>query len=284
MVLPVTQYGTDDEIARPGPSPWTDEQAIATSLGDGWTGSRSQSSGSSSLLDHWVTANQSTAPCDTHAKRKSDRELLLALAELNPLHEKISALLELVERRAAPIANFVISELDARRMHPEWRRALVLAAERVRVPEPNERDALARALIWHGFILSRDMQSQRTVWAALRRVGTLASRNTAALLRPFLDAGNAKERQAALQAIRAIFSTEHEVDSEELHALRARVVALARKYLDPDTLLGGDQIALAANAFLAAKAMGAHEVDELAQRVDNLNRPALKTLIEAETA
>ena len=124
---------------------------------------------------------------------------------------------------------------------------------------------------------SQNAGSEQVVWSALRRAGTLLPRADLDKLRPFLEAGPAIDtRLVALQAVFHVFEAAAPGDCNAAPELiRNRIFTIAKKFLDPDVFLGGENAAIAENAILALAGVADHRLGIALAECKSLGRPWL---------
>lgn len=195
---------------------------------------------------------------------------------------RLRALKELIERGHADVPAFVTEQLH-RALRPRegapgeparaFRDGLLLAAERVVVRDPALRARLTDSLFYHAYELRGDGASD-ALWAAIRRYASLVPARDAGRLLTFLgDELPSWTHQVVFQAIANVFHVEPPPDDAPLDALRARVVALAERYLCPERPtegLSGAEMSLALTAFVAAAALGSEALPRLEERLLSL--------------
>jgi hypothetical protein len=193
------------------------------------------------------------------------------------LPDRVAALGELAERGDPHLLGYIVNELSARALNPAWRQALLLAAERAPLGSVDAK-SLSTTLMRHVVALDAigGPESKPAIWAALRRIGSVADSGVLTVLLPLLASTDMQTRQATLQAITAIARAASHQGAEEVSQ---RMLELARKYLDADWLVSGPNIAMAANAVRAAVATNGVSVrDEFTVRIREIGRPALERL------
>lgn len=186
-----------------------------------------------------------------------------------------ASLTELVEREDPGVASYVANELHCPDLAPEARAALVLAAERAQCFDPTTRAALKAGLLAHAVAL-RDATEGRPLWAAIRRFASLVPIDESDELLSFLrDEDAHATKQAALQAIQSIFTTEVAPESRAVIRLRERVHSLAATLLTPACVTQPANASLALQAFCAAASLADPKLPALAALFVEIQRPYL---------
>lgn len=161
--------------------------------------------------------------------------------------------------------------------HPELYH-LLLEAEQIRVSDLQQREELRSLLLRHARQLrdNDDATSEPLLWSALRRFSSLAAPEQAIALAEFLrPSDRANVRQSALLGLYSILELRSLADDADSALLRLRLTELARKYLDPDWLVSGQNSAIALAAFTAAALADVPDGLQLAHQLRSLKRDRL---------
>lgn len=161
--------------------------------------------------------------------------------------------------------------------HPELDH-LLREAEQTRVSDPQQREDLRTLLLRHARQLrdTDDAAAEPLLWSAIRRFSSIAPPEQAFALVEFLrPSDRANVRQSALLGLYSILELRSLADHANSAHLRLRLTELARKYLDPDWLVSGQNSALALSAFTAAALAEVPDILELAHQLRSLKRDRL---------
>jgi hypothetical protein len=193
--------------------------------------------------------------------------------------ERVEELLFLGDQRLPAYLTQQIREAPA-----PWRWVVVDMAQQALVVDEGQRRAMSVALLSVARELSAaaDGAADRTLWSAVRRLGSLLPGDEVGVLLEFLREGlRATTHQVTLQALQAAYAVEP-AEAPRTEALRDRVTAMARATLEPARLTSPAAMALAANAFAAALLLGGPEVPELTQQLlATEQRPLLKQALRS---
>lgn len=195
--------------------------------------------------------------------------------------DRIAALSRLIESpRQDEAISDVLDQFGRADAQPEWRDALVLAAEDIHFPPHLRVTAASRLLSIASTLRSEPEGREKVVWSALRRGASLLAPQSAGRIIPFLENGPVDTRALALQSIARMFEPR---PPEEIPAkLADRVFSFASKFLDPDVFTPGEPSLIARSAVTALAAIADHRLHSTLESVRALNRAFLTRRIRQE--
>lgn len=186
-----------------------------------------------------------------------------------------ACLQELVEREDPDVAAYVAWRLEHDELAIKRRVALVIAAERSQCFESDVRSLLQNGLYKSAIIL-RDAGEERALWAAIRRFASLVPLNQVDELLSFLrDEDSLATKQAALQGIQSIFSTEIAGTDAAVERVRERVHVLAVQVLSRSSSVQPATSSFLLQAFVTAAVLIDPGFPELAEQFLQLSRSYL---------
>ena len=192
------------------------------------------------------------------------------------LQSRLNALNELADREDQRLSLFIDSNLLNEHIGLPWRSALTHLAERLIVNDGSDRSKLAHALHFNAQVLQAyDQKSaDAPLWSAIRKLGGLLEPESANLLLDFLRTEDRLQtRQVALQAVQSLATGGPDRLPPKL---KERIAELALSYTNPDWLISGETVSIAANAIAAATLAQVSCISTLLERVKALNRPLLE--------
>lgn len=195
------------------------------------------------------------------------------------LDARLNALNELADREEPRVSEFISSNLLNERIGFPWRVALTHLAERLAVKDASARSQLADALHFNAQALKTydHKAADAPLWSAIRKLGGLLDPESGNLLLDFLRRDDRlRTRQVALQAVQSLATG----GPERLPAkLKDRITELALSYTNPDWLISGETVSLAANAIAAATLSEVACTSTLLASVKALESPLLERQI-----
>ena len=193
--------------------------------------------------------------------------------ENTSLDDRINALQEWIFLDSDSAAAFILDELEKDDSSPEWRNALIYAAEDVRFPNEKDQVRLCNRLRELALVLreSSEPNIERVVWTALRRFASLVAEERANELTEFLyQRGQVDTRLVALQGIVHIFEIAPPQQLKDCQPLADRVFELSSKLIDPDVMTAGETSAIAEQGILALGTLGDHRLKTCLEKLDAL--------------
>ncbi|MBI3270405.1 MAG: hypothetical protein HYZ53_15455 [Planctomycetes bacterium] len=195
------------------------------------------------------------------------------------IEDRVAALEELFHRPDRSLAECLVAALERGDLESDWRDVLLLGAECVEVRAVSLRARLGRALRRHCLCLRDDSRAKAVgpLCAGLRRYASLMPLAELPFWLEFLRPEDRVEtRQVALQSLVNVLATEGPPPARpDLARVRARVLELAEKFLDPELVGTPENAALGLNAFCAAAALAEEGTVALARKLVELRRPFL---------
>lgn len=187
---------------------------------------------------------------------------------------RIQSLQSLLESDADGTFAFVVNELSRSDLTDDWRSALVFLAEDTHFPA-QLRERLCESLLLIASSARRDGRAgvERVMCSAMRRFSSLLSPNNVNSLLAFLNPDGLVDTKAvALQCVVRVFQKGPPSNREYLIELSDRIFEFARKFLDRDVFIKGENALIAQNAVCALAAVGDPRLKEVFLLVRNLDR------------
>ena len=193
-----------------------------------------------------------------------------------PAATRLEAILKWARADMIAAAGFVLNELSKTTASPDWRNALVFAADAVNFDSQAGRAKVCTELLRIARSM-RDTQVQDdrpVVLCAIHRVGSIIPRSRVEELDEFLAPGSAIDtRLATLQTIVRIFEAVPPDNANLITGISDRAATLAEKRWDVDVFAAGEISALAIEGTITIAVLGDERLDQLLTDAESLGKP-----------
>ncbi len=175
---------------------------------------------------------------------------------------------------------YLVNELGRTDAPPEWRDAMVFAAEDLHFPPELRSVAGERLLAIASTVRSEPEGLDNVVWSALRRGASFLTPEQVERLLPFLQGGPVNTRAVALQALTRLF--ESQPPESPILSVADRAYQFTTKFLDPDVFAAGEPSLIARFAVSTLAVLGDPRLHQALEQVKALNRGFLTRRLQQE--